>query len=357
MRDNATNTLASYAKVSLLCRDILEKQLEEKIDDERKWRIQFCLDEAYAKEKRQIKILYLENIVSPDTSPFVTKLLPDKNVKSQFYGKFTHCHPDLKKLDKFPESADEIAEYDIIILGKIKSDSLTEKFAKALADYGANGNGGIIFKSGLQDSFDLFSSLLPFKVNKPDLTKQRGKLSVPKEAAKNNIAKTVDEKNLPEGITDFECEIPKIVLDKNATVISCLNDDQKMPVFILCEKLSARIFFSFTDETWKLRHKGSAAFENLWNEVFYWASEKRFPKFVLFTQSQNHKLGSTVKIYCIGKNYNQDKLEGTLIHPDGKESKVTFKRNGDFLISECKFTTKGSHIFKVHDLTETINVN
>ncbi len=286
---------------------------------------------------------YLKNLFDRDSFWELTTVIADPEAVEE-------GRPILKRgsgRDRFPDSEEELLEFDLIILGEFPAEALTLEEQTWVQRFVSESGGGLVIIDGQrnhwsEESLATLADLLP--VNR-------------QAASSNDLANgqeiRIDHFNpTPSGnrLAAFQIgaawtSLPKVSLTANAQplpgseILATLgsnsdgNSQNKSPLMVTRLIGPGRVLYSATDETWRWRYKvGDEFHQRFWNQISRWVM--RTPYTVqndyisLDAGKMNYRQGQDVEIRCRlrdaeGKPLISTNVEVILSSPDRVDTVVS----------------------------------
>ncbi len=192
-----------------------------------------------------------------------------------------------KKAGQFPESREDLMEYDLVIVGELSDQALSLEQQQWLVDFVTESGGGLIAIDGRRETWlapelRLLASLLPVLRRSSDegFTEELTQVHLTptgRSLAAMNINDVADQSEgdvwstLPpfHWLANTEAIPGSEVLASNTVDPKDITNDR--PVFATRLHGAGRVFYSASDETWRWRYKvADKVHQRLWNQVARW---------------------------------------------------------------------------------------
>ncbi len=192
-----------------------------------------------------------------------------------------------KKSGQFPESREQLMEYDLVIVGELSAGALTRDQQQWLVDFVSESGGGLIAIDGPRESWSaselsLLASILPVsrfasdKIYTEEMTSVH-LTSAGRSLAAMNISDASDRedgsawKSLP----PFRWLAKTVAIPGSEVLASSSldpnNTSNDRPVFATRLHGAGRVFYSASDETWRWRYKvADKVHQRFWNQIARW---------------------------------------------------------------------------------------
>ncbi len=231
---------------------------------------------------------YLKQLLERDKSVELKTLLQEADLE--------YAQEDKTAISHFPVRRDELAQFDVLILGDIAAASVPEGAWKEIVELVRTKGTGVIFIAGTRHPYSEFSgsalaNLLPFEVGeaKSAVARERARdgfrPSLTLEGRKGShlfrLADTEEESvsiwnQLPEFYWFLEIARTKPGVAVFATFPQKGDDKGSLPL-ILVERIGAgKVLFHAIEETWRWRFRsGDAYFGRYWIQAIRYLSRSR----------------------------------------------------------------------------------
>ncbi len=256
--------------------------------------------------------------------------------------------PGLSPIDRFPSSKEQLLEYNVVILGDVHPDTLSERQKEWLVEFVDDYGGGIVFMSGMwhmpqKYRGTVLERLLPIVLDDSgsayfgaaNLTDEFF-LSLTPEGQKHPVMQLVadTERNLElwEEHGPSSVRLPGLYwyakvesLRRGAVPLAVHSresniKDEPRPIFAYQYFGRGRTFVSLTDETWRWRlGVGNRYFYRFWGQVIRFVAASRLgekTRYSISTDQQEYTLGSSVSVLArvLDNNLKPLTLEEYTIH-------------------------------------------
>lgn len=218
----------------------------------------------------------------------------------------------------FPESREELLEYDLIVLGELPPDALNTKQQYWLREFVEVSGGGLIVVDGERgylhsDSYLPIRSLIPVGGRKPLLQNSIPYRAMPTEAGSQLSALRISDANTNSSESYWR-QLPELrfvsrveALPGSDVLATATNETEVNPLFVTRQVGAGRVFYSATDQSWRWRYRiADAVHQRLWNQIARWVM--RLPMAVhgeyvsLDSGRYRYSLGDFVEIRARLKN-------------------------------------------------------
>lgn len=182
----------------------------------------------------------------------------------------------------FPDSREQLLEYDLIVLGEVSLGSLGLKQLSWIREFVEVSGGGLIVIDGARghlrgNSYLPLHPLFPVRWHKiplmsefphrAALTAAGSRLAALQLAESDEAANEALWRRLPELRYVSHVE----ALPGSEILATAKNDIEQSPLFITRQFGAGRVFFSATDETWRWRYRiADVIHQRLWNQIARW---------------------------------------------------------------------------------------
>ncbi len=226
--------------------------------------------------------------------------------------------PTGKAQGKFPDSRDEMMNYDLVILGELPARALSHEQQRWLVDFVVESGGGLIAIDGRRESWmapelEMLTTLLPVRRLPSKLSDAEELTAIQLTPSGRSLAAlNIDDPSSPRD-GDLWKTLPPLrwLADSDpipgsevlAIDTSETDLDKARPVFVTRLHGAGRVFYSSTDETWRWRYKvADTIHTRLWNQIARWIMRTPYVvdgEFVsLDAGRMTYKPGQAVEIRC-----------------------------------------------------------
>ncbi len=329
-------------------------RIEVKYQDGELFRENNALEKPVTVVARKIKVLYVEGPPRYDYRYLKNSLIRDPTMESQCLlleadPEFPQeSSPGIPSLRQFPRTREDLFHYDVILLGDIRPDALSNQQKEWLVEFVDDHGGGLVFLSGQwfmprRYRGDPLEKLLPVELEEAD---ERGGIS-------SDLVESFHVQLTPEGL---EHPVMQLVADgdrnkelwqwqgrsdqtmpgfywyqrvkklrKGAVALAVHESDEHFtygprPVFAFQYLGRGRTFISLTDDTWRLRRLvGNRWFYRFWGQVIRFVGAARLlgpsKRFSISVDPQEVVLGTDVKVLArlLGPDFKPTSEEEALL--------------------------------------------
>ena len=340
---------------------------------------------------QKMKVLFIAGETFPEVEFIRAMLMRDKGISASCWNQTADAdydQPGDPAIRRLPETAEELNEYDCIILYDPDSNLFPPDYSQLLSDFVAKAGGGLIFVAGERNTKNLFDrpddpslswlNLLPVQVE-PGLyhtdvsvklsSQTPWKLEVTPEGKADPIFNFSDRPDENESILDslpgMYWHFPVTRARPGATVLARHGDPRMRNEYgqhvLLSTQLvgPGRTFFCSFDSTYRWRYLDDRFFDSFWAHMVDRAGRSkqlggRYP-YVLSTDRAEYRPGSSVTLTAhfdnpADRDSGLETLHGEVQVGDEPPVELTLSpRAGDPNTFETTFPTDkpGTHFIRV----------
>jgi uncharacterized membrane protein len=244
---------------------------------------------------------------------------------------------------QFPNSRDELFQYDLVLLGDLPGKLLTREHIQWLREFVELNGGGLILVTGArrslaQPEYAELQKLFPVTWSNRDAVEATASQRLPKRVELTSGGQALPALRMDaRGESESQAlwsQLPNLqfidrveVLPGAEVLATAISELESQPLLVTRRFGAGRVLFSATDETWRWRYKvADVVHQRLWNQLSRWVM--RTPMAV---QGEFVSLDCGEASYAFGKNVElrAQLRDKSGLPASGKSSTALLSLNGE----------------------------